>query len=1221
MRDVYKKLTNSKTFIASITAIIIVTFLLIVKDRSARAVLSFNNEHTPILAQDTQKAKLKNKNRAKKVRAENPGVFLKALSEIKTAPDGTYYKPNYKQTELNMAKARLSKLESSSSSTTDLGRVASSAVTWIERGPGNVSGRARTVVMDPADANHRSGFVATVGGGIWKFAEDGAVWENKTPDLTTLSTTTLAMCTGNPDVMYAGTGMGYGRVVDLAGSGIWKTTDRGETWAQLASTANNELLPAINRIVVDPNNEHHVVVCSNGDYTSFGPNGGSRESGIFLSLDGGSSWDQTFYPDAVFGNTTDNRVQQIIANPENFNTLYASVNEVGVIKSVDGGETWTISADNFARAQDIGYGEGTYEGISTRTELAISRTDTARLYAAVERRFGVAKLFMSKDAGASWVEVVDVGSNPNWFNGGGESGATGAYTAGWFDNTIAVHPFDEDIVFVGGVELYRLTVNPLTNTRSSTLIASTGVVHADHHWLEMVPTGSSTFRIFNANDGGIAISDNAGISWRQVTGMGTTQFYGADKKPGESAYIGGMQDNGTWRSNADPDKNSFWNRAVYGDGVEVAWNYADPNLLLAGSQNGNLSRSVDGGQNWYAIPDARAGSSPFISKIASSKLDPDLVFTVGMNGVKRSDDFGATWTLSAVAGNWIGWRAFDNVEISVADPQVVWISSRMNYESWIGKKGGIHVSTDGGLTFTEISQNLPANLLEASGIGTHPSDPNTAYLLFSAANGPKIMRTEDLGQTWEDISGFTPAGPVSSNGFPNVAVYSLMVMPDNESTLWAGTEIGLFVSTDAGANWQIADNGLPNVGIFQMQVVDGEIVTATYGRGVWTAMDQIGSYEKPSITLSPRLTNFFQTPAGSMVLDVSLRSPYDSTKIFQNNKLLLKLQATTSALDTSLTLPIVEDGTVLVQIVSYKNGRGYKSAQKSTTIFFAEARKSYQSNFNSIASLGDFFGNGFSIRLNNGFSAPAIHSAHPYPESEDLIYQLKVPIIVQTENAILSYKDVALIEEGIAARYTDPNFWDYVIVEATKDGVSWLPLTNGYDSRLYSVWSSAYEQGLNGNDSNTPGTESMYFKHSLNLLSKFSAGDTIFVRFRLFSDPLAVAWGWAIDSLSIQLAPTARADEPELPMRIALHQNYPNPFNPMTTITYDLPEAAELSMKIYDMTGREVIRIVEGRQKAGYHELQWDGRDDMGRVMSTGIYFCRLQTTDYIKTIKMHYLK
>ena len=978
-------------------------------------------------------------------RAENPGAFLEALAAVKTTRDGKTYPPNYRINELRRAKRYMSKKMT--------------PLPWKERGPGNVSGRARAIIVDPDDPSHDTWFVASIGGGIWKTTNAGITWENKTPELTSLSTTTMAMAGSNHDVIYAGTGMGYGRVVDLAGSGVWKSTDHGETWFQLQSTANGELMQAINRIVVDPDDENMVLVCSNDTYTWGATKGGTRRSGIFRSTDGGISWTQVFDPDAVLGTRTDNRIQQIIANPKNFNTLYATVNEVGVIKSTDRGLNWFISADYFALPRDIGSGDGTYRGISVRTELAISPTDTSRLYAAVERPYGVADLYMTTDGGTSWTLINDTGDDPNWFNAWGLSGETGSYTSGWFNNTIVVHPYNKNIVFVGGVNMYRIDIDEANRMRTTTLIADhwrrfpdISYVHGDHHFLVTIPVDEATdrFRIVDANDGGVGFSNDGGVTWTHITGMGTTQFYGVDKKPDEDVYIGGMQDNGTYHSSADPDALSFWTVDLGGDGIEVAWNDANPDLILGCTQYGRINRSTDGGSTWYLIPDAKAGEyAPFLTKIASSNLDPDLVFTVGSDGVKRSDDFGASWSLTPVLVDWLGFRAFDNVEISLADPQIVWISSRINPDPCYQVRGGIHVSKDGGFRFQKISQNLPSNVIEASGIGTHPFDANEAYLLFSAPDNPKIMRTTDLGQTWEDISGFDRGRDVSLNGFPDVAVFSLLVMPYDTHIIWAGTEIGLFISNYNGQSWQYSDNGLPPVGIFEMKIVDRQIVVATQGRGIWTVdLPEMENYDLPEVTLSPRVGSLTRPPIGNVLMEIQLRSPYDSSLVMVDDRVFDRMDANSATQDTTLFYPTDEAKTIQVYVKSFKGDKIYRSSMKSVYVFPTQAQSDYSNNLNSSNTDSDFIVDGFTLDVTSSFPSRAFHSAHPYSDGQNCLLMLKVPIQTSSDNDIFQYDDVALVEPGDpGSQFGDYTMWDYVIVEGTKDGREWIPLIHGYDAR------------------------------------------------------------------------------------------------------------------------------------------------------------------------------
>ena len=1157
---------------------------------------------------------------------ENPGALLQAFAEIKTSGLGETYGVGYKTRALDKARKRLASL-----------KIKQEDLPWVSRGPANVMGRIRTVVVDPSDPSENTWFAASIGGGVWKSTDAGQSWTDKTPDLSTLTTTTMAIANSNPQVIYVGTGMGYGRIVDMVGSGVWKSTDGGETWTQLESTANGELLDAINRIVVDPNDENIVLVCSNGHTSHLGPKstvngpyGRDRKSGIFRSTDGGASWTQVFDPDVAIGTSTDNRVQQIIADPTNFQIMYASVNEVGVVKSTDGGVTWTVVANSFFDPSVIGVPGGNgfgLEGVSGRSELAVAPSNPQRIYASVERPQGQASdLMMSPDGGATWAEIIDTGSDPNWFEENG--GLT--RNAGWFDNTITVHPFNEDVVFVGGVNLYHLEIDPGNRTRTTTPISwwlanDDGIspLHADHHWLVPIKLNEAeqTFSLLNANDGGLGVSSDGGNTWTQIGnsrfgsqdldqtpyGMITTQFYSIDKKPGENVYIGGLQDAHSFVSGTDPDLTTPWRSVHGGDGIEAVWHHTNPQLVMASSQATNLWKSTDGGLNFLPVSGEKTGPTTFLTKVAHSKSDPDLLFTIDINGVNRSDDFGETWTSTAVNNNWIGYRPFSNVEISLADPRVVWITSRLDPDPANGAVGGIHVSTDGGLTFLDRSPKFPTGTTESSGLATHPSDPNTAYFLFSVPGSPKILKTTDLGETFEDISGFsTPTSRFNDIGFPDVAVYSLLVMPHDDNILWAGTEIGLVISNDGGVSWQLADNGLPNVGIFQMSIVDGQILVATQGRGVWTLeLPELADHVPPVVTLSPRVKNARMSPTNEFIVDLDFRSAYDNVQLLVDGVTENDFGAISSPGTDQFTMVPVTEEEITVQLVATKDGNEYKSAPQTLFVFPAEARDSYFTTFDGFEDAADFFGIGFQFTNGvTGFSTGALHSDHPYSTGIESIYQLQVPIIVDESVATLRYKDVVLVEPGTADIFTDLEFFDFVILEGSNDGVNWQPLADGYDSRSNETWLSTYNS-----NPNAVGDESMYVTHFIDLLETFSPGEKIFIRFRIFSDPAVVGWGWAIDNLIIQNEQILTAPEIKAKTRLSI---YPNPVENLATIQYDSREASHSSISIHDVEGK-MVRFIENPGEGGQLTIDTQG-------LRSGIYFINLiadsRLIDHIRFIK-----
>ena len=1305
--------------------------------------LAAKHESESIKSTGSSRASVRNKivsNRKNRMKNYNksdmPDMFAKIQKMIRTRSGQAEptYQPNYKFIELK-------KMVSSNKS---LNKIAN--LNWIERGPANVGGRTRGIVVDPDDATKNTWFAGSVGGGIWKTTNAGTSWHQLTDELPNLATTAIAQSQSNRNVLYAGTGEGFYNADAIAGNGIFKSTDRGETWTQLPATTSNKDFSYVNRLVVDPNNEN-VIVAGTG-------------TGIFKSIDGGNSWTKT---------SSVANIDQVISNPLNFNTLYATSNGKGVLKSFDAGNSW-FDTDN----KNLN---------GSRMEIAIAPSDTSKLYVSSDLGSG-SSLFGTINGGTNWTEIKETsGTIIDWLGG-----------QGWYDNTIAVNPYDANLVYVGGIDLWKLVIsigtpivgisstekdsmevkfsfvpgglpfenggvgtgndywktnlllssdlynvelrfgpgkgqkaarfinttmdyqnyvdvpfeawdissnrqlmvsfqdanksggfdvsslsgdkihfhnitynaatpndsiaktngikyknnfvvllrkatgttwNPATLPNAwlrinvgefpSLLKVSTPIsdayrrytgsqayVHPDQHNIVCVPMDESTksFKFINGNDGGVALSLDGGTTFNEVgnSGYNTTQFYGVDKMTGAQAYFGGTQDNGTWVSDAtqgNANAATKYNFVIGGDGFEVVWNPKDPLKMIGGSQYNSLSRTVDG---WKTSETPNKGfddlgnstNSPFITKIAGSKQDPDLLFVISRNGVYRSDNFAENWVLTPLTTSFQngGYITFAQVTISTATPQVVWAGIYMSSD------GKIQVSKDGGLSFT-ATNNYSQSMGLLTGLDTNPTDPATAYATFSYQGAPKILRTTNYGEVWTDITGFA-SSTTSTNGFPDVATYCVQVMPFNPNIIWAGTEIGIIESTDNGVSWHYSNNGFPAASVWDMKIVDDEVVVATHGRGIWSvALPELANYTPLAVTLSPRINGNVYQGKNGIVINASLRSAYDSTQVFIEGVKQVTFRSS-SIIDTALVVSYSGTGVKKFQLVAYKDGKAYKSGLVSVNLIeILTARNGYVNDFNSATT--DFSGD-LTVNTAAGFSNGAINSAHPYGTNKDLIYTLRIPIVVAATNATLQYDDIALVEPGDPGSvFGDSNFWDYVIVEASKGG-EWIPLLPGYDCRSDAAWSTAF----NANASGTPG---MFRTHTVNLRDHFNVGDEVLIRFRLFADQFVDGWGWTIDNLKIQEGLVGVENE-TIPTQFELAQNYPNPFNPSTIIKYALPKEEKVTLKVYNNVGELVVTLVNEVQSVGVHQVTFNASR-----LASGVYFYKIEAGEFSQTKKLILMK
>ena len=745
----------------------------------------------------------------------HPDEFVAFHAAIRRGENGSQYPAAYRVLELEKARYALKR--------------PGTKLAWVERGPGNVPGRTRGLIIDPDDSEYKTWYAGSVGGGLWHTTDGGASWRSLTEDLPVLSVSALAMADSDHDVIYMGTGEGFGNVDAIAGDGIFRSADRGMTWHHLESTAGTSDFRYVNRLAVDPNDAGTVVAATN--------------TGIFRSADGGQSWDTVY---------RGGRVQDFKVRPDDFSVQYATLNGYGILRSRDGGRTWRGAYSNFARPV-------------LRMELAIAPSEPDVVYFSAERSGSGSELYRTTDAGTSWRRLVSANMEDahNWLG-----------RQGWYNQTLAVNPFDPEKLFLGGIQLWEATV--AGDTAQLRNLPVNGVVHVDHHNILAMPLGGAGdhFMVLNANNGGVYRSGDSGggfvPAYRRYN---TSQFYGVAKRPGINSYIGGTQDNGTWRSYVNPNATRGWLPAGGGDGFDAIWHSDDDRYLLRTYQYNQLERSDNGGASWTSavagITDTGRDNAPFITSVANSHLEPDIVFMIGPSGIWRSDDFAETWELIPIAGpDWrsahYGRHASGKVRVSLASSRIVWAGFRLDDEAPI--TGSMHVSTDWGYSFRPVSVPDMAPQSSISGLATHPHEDSTAYVLFSVRGRSKILRTEDLGNSWSDLSGFEGTG-ASMNGFPDVAVYDLLVMPHDTSMIWAGTEIGLFISEDGGRNWSYSDSGLPAVSIWRMILADDEVVLATHGRGVWTYdLTEILSVEdeREGAADGPRLEQNYPNPFGGV---------------------------------------------------------------------------------------------------------------------------------------------------------------------------------------------------------------------------------------------------------------------------------------------------------------------------------------------------------------------
>ena len=693
-------------------------------------------------------------------------------------------------------------------------------------------------------------YAGAASGGVWKTTDGGLHWKPIFDKEPVSSIGSLAVSMSDHNIVWVGTGEPFIRSHISMGWGMFKSTDAGATW----NRAGLEKSGRISRIVIDPQNPDRVFVAALG--SAYGP---QPERGIFRTLDGGKTWDKVLFVNDSTGGG------DIVMDPTNPHVLYAAMWQIeihtwgresggagsGIWKSTDGGTTWKRLTEHGLPTKQVG-----------KIQLAISAADPQRVYASIETGDGTpwhgkemdnGHLWRSDDAGATW-ELVNSDHQI--------AGRTAYY------DRMGVTPDNAD-------EAYFLSANWLkTLDGGKTMIdpPQDQIPYGDHHDIWFDPYNGNRFIV--SHDGGVSITTNRAKSWARIA-LPIAQMYHVTVDDRVPYWIYGNRQDGpsaAGPSNArlvpqfggDPGiPATLWRTVGGGESGFATPDPQDSNLVWStgsgfGSGGGIVSRYDWRTNMAYEVevwPKLTVGWSADSLKVrfnwefplTISPWDHNTVY-VGSQYVHMTTDGGQSWRMISPdltrndksRQGFSGGLTPDNIGVEYAG--VVFAiaeSPKQKGLIWAGTNDGqVQVTRDGGQSWTNLTANLPGAPNWGTIDNIEPSrwDAGTAYLSIDAhqANNfdPWIYKTTDFGKTWKLIVNGLPKNPVS---------YTHIVREDpvRQGLLYAGTEQGLYISFDDGANWQSFQSNVPHAPVYWITVQQrfNDLVLATYGRGFYILDD------------------------------------------------------------------------------------------------------------------------------------------------------------------------------------------------------------------------------------------------------------------------------------------------------------------------------------------------------------------------------------------------
>ena len=669
-------------------------------------------------------------------------------------------------------------------------------------------------------------YMGTTGGGLWKTDDAGQIWNNISDGFfKTGSVGAVAVSESDPNVVYCGMGEHAPRgVMTSHGDGVYKSTDAGKTWKHIGLKETQHIA----RIVIHPKNPDIVYVAAQGAL-----HGSTEERGIYRSMDGGQTWEKVLYVDEKTG------CSELSMDMNNPNVLYATMWEhgrlpwkvisggpgSGVYKTTDAGKTWKKIQKGLPK--ELG-----------KMAISVCRSNSNKVYALIESDSDkeLGGLFVSQNAGESWTRI----SNDHRL-----------IQRAWYYIEVFADPVDEHTVYVLSAPALRSIDGGKTWERI------TGT-HGDFHDLWINPDNPTNLCI--ANDGGAAISFNRGKTWSRQDNMPTAQFYRVNVDNAHPYRIyGGQQDNtsvviANRELHSSGISERSWTYSAGGESAFLAFDPDDPKHVLGGSYLGTIEvlyPEVAAETNIMAAPIQYLGRDAKDMKyrynwnapIIWSQHEPNTYYHAAQV-LLRTRDLGLSWeevspdlTRNEIEKQGKGGGPYTNEAVGAENYGTISYvkeSSHRAGEIWVGTDDGlVQVTRNGGENWDNVT---PSSLEEClvNAIEISPHDPNTIYIATTRYkfndHKPGIYKSTNGGKSWEAINNGIP-----KNAFTRV----LREDPDRKDLLFAGTEIGMFVSWDGGQNWESFQLNLPITPILDMIMHRGDLIVATSGRSFWI-LDDVG---------------------------------------------------------------------------------------------------------------------------------------------------------------------------------------------------------------------------------------------------------------------------------------------------------------------------------------------------------------------------------------------